>query len=238
MKVGIIAAMHMECEFFREQIHPITHCQYLGIKISRGMWTDHEVCLVESGIGKVNATLAAEWMCRDFQPDIIINTGSAGGIKMGIKIGDFVVADRVCHHDIDISPIGFEFGELPDLPVYYSVEQHVLNWVKYAALALNVVFHTGGIATGDSFVYTSQQVNRIKQRFNNVIACEMEAAAVAQVCHLQHVPFVMIRNVSDLAGHQAEINFNKYLEQAGKKSAQLVMKMISSYSLFSNLQSG
>lgn len=227
-RIGIIAAMHVECDFFRQQIENIEHSQYLDIKISSGTWAGHQVCLMESGIGKVNATLATEAMINQFKPDLIINTGSAGGIKPGTKVGDFVFADRVCHHDVDVSPIGFKFGELPRLPVYYPVNLKWLNLLDQVATELNDRHHIGTIATGESFIYKDSQVNLIVERFNQVLACEMEAAAVAQVCYMHETEFLVLRNLSDIAGEDAQTNFNQYIEQAGRKSTELVLKLIES----------
>ncbi len=226
MRIGIIGAMHLECEYFREKLDETVHSQYLDIKITRGQWSGHEICLLESGIGKVNATLATEWLARDFKPELVINTGSAGGIKTGAKVGDFVFADKVCHHDVDVSPIGFKFGELPRLPVYYPIKSHWLNRLDQVATALDDSHHIGTIATGESFIYHDHQVLQIQQRFDQVIACEMEAAAVAQVCHLHEIDFLILRNLSDVAGAEAQTSFNQYIDQAGRKSTALVLQLI------------
>ncbi len=226
-RIGIIAAMHVECEFFRDRLINTKHSQYLDIKITHGLWAGHEVCLLESGIGKVNAALATEWLAREFLPDLVINTGSAGGIKAGVQIGDFVFADRVCHHDVDVSPIGFDFGELPRLPVYYSIQE---IWVKLLEQVITdqcqTRYHVGTIASGESFIYHDHQVIQIKSRFDDVIACEMEAAAVAQVCHLHQLDCLILRNLSDVAGDNAPTNFNQYIEQAGQMSTDLVLTFI------------
>ncbi|MCX7555123.1 5'-methylthioadenosine/adenosylhomocysteine nucleosidase [Marinicella sp. S1101] len=230
MKIGIIAAMHQECEFFRQLIQAPVHSRYLDIKITHGQYAGHPVCLLESGIGKVNATIAAEWVIREFAADLIINTGSAGGIKAGVAVGDFVFAEKVCHHDVDVSPIGFKFGELPRLPVYYPIKKKWLERLDQLANLLGDKHHIGTIATGESFIYQNPQVDLIKQRFPEVLACEMEAAAVAQVCHLHEIDYMVIRNLSDIAGQDAQINFNQYIQQAGQKSTELVLALIDSIS--------
>ncbi|WP_154222263.1 5'-methylthioadenosine/adenosylhomocysteine nucleosidase [Marinicella rhabdoformis] len=226
MKFAIIAAMHEECVCFRTQLNSPNSESYLNMQVNEAKWYDHEVVLIESGIGKVNATLAAQHAIDHYKVDHIINTGSAGGIVEGAEIGDFVIADRVCHHDIDISPIGFEFGELPKLPVYYETDKTICQSLINLCHSMKHTVHSGTIATGDTFVYQHQQLNSISTRFNGVIACEMEAAAVAQVCHLFQKPFTMIRNLSDIAGEHAPINFQSYINQAGQESSQLVLDFI------------
>lgn len=220
MKIAIIAAMHEECKFLRQQLNSPQAALQLNMKIDVGQWHGHDVILIESGIGKVNATLATQHVIDHFDVDLIINTGSAGGIAQGAAIGDFVIADRVCHHDIDISPIGFAYGELPQLPVYYKTHQSFSKKLLANCQQMALKVHTGTIATGDSFVYQDTQLATIKHRFDGVIACEMEAAAVAQVCHLNQKNFVMIRNLSDMADAHAPVNFQDYVIQAGKKTSQ------------------
>lgn len=225
-RVGVIGAMHQECEYYRQQLTDPQHEVYLDIKITCGTHAGHQVCLLESGIGKVNATLATEWLARNFQPDLIINTGSAGGIKPGAAIGDFVFASQVCHHDIDVSPIGFAYGELPRLPVYFPVKERWLELLDQVVNELYDVHHVGIIASGESFIYQQGQVELIKQRFPETMACEMEAAAVAQVCHMHDIDFVILRNLSDVAGEDAQVDFMEYIEQAGRRSTELVLSFI------------
>ncbi len=226
MRIAIIAAMHEECESLRQSLKSEESSTYLNMQTDLAQWYGHEVILIESGIGKVNATLAAQHAIAHYDVNLIINTGSAGGIVKGASIGDFVVADRVCHHDIDISPIGFAFGELPQLPVYYDTANQYTPSLLNMCSDLKLNIHQGTIATADSFVYQQHQLNTINERFDKVIACEMEAAAVAQVCQLFKKDFIVIRNLSDIAGGHAPINFQQYIEQAGRLSSQLVMNFI------------
>ena len=223
IRIGIIGAMHPECEYLRQQIKQPRHSQYLDIQITHGHWSGQQLCLLEAGIGKVNATLATEWLIREFKPNLIINTGSAGGIRPGCQVGDFVLADRVCHH---ISPIGFAYGELPRLPVYYVIQPRLLGRLVQVISTTSEPHHLGTIASGESFIYQHSQVELIKQRFEGVLACDMEAAAVAQVCYLHQVEFLVIRNLSDVAGEQAPENFSRFIDQASQKSTALVLRLI------------
>ncbi len=225
-RIGIIGAMHLECEFLRKRLFETFTSRYLDIKITHGIWAEHEVCLLESGIGKVNASLAAEWLAREFKPDLVINTGSAGGIKDGVQVGDFVFADQVCHHDIDVSPIGYQYGELPRLPIFYPIKKTWLELLSKVSTEQQETHHIGVIASGESFIYHDHQVEQIQKRFKGVVACEMEAAAVAQVCYLHQLDFLILRNLSDVAGSSAPINFSQYIEQAGKKSTQLLLAFL------------
>ncbi len=84
----------------------------------------------------------------------------------------------------------------------------------------------GLIATGDSFMSDPVRVASVKEQFPDIMAGEMEAAAIAQVCHQFNVPFVIIRALSDIAGKDADVSFEKFLETAAKHSAEHILTMI------------
>jgi len=225
-RIGVIAAMAEECVHLRDRLGDPAPVEHLGMRIDRRTRGGIEVGLIESGIGKVNATLATEWMARDFGPDLIVNTGSAGGIDPTARIGDVVIADRVVHRDVDVTPIGLGFGELPGLPAHYPIEPGRLAQLIGVVEESGVRHHIGSMATGDSFVYRRAQVDEITTNHGAVAACDMEAAAVAQVCHLRAIDLVVLRTLSDVAGAEAPENFAAHLDQAGRTSAQLVLSLI------------
>ncbi len=226
MKIAIIAAMHEECVNIRQTLNLQTSKKFLNMQINETNWSGHQLLLIESGIGKVNATLAAHHTLSAWQTDLVINTGSAGGIVKGAQICDYVIADKICHHDIDISPIGFKHGQLPNLPVYYNTDVTLTAQMFSLCQSLGLTAHHGNIASADTFVYKPSQLKHINQQFDDIVACEMEAGAVAQVCYLYNKPFIMVRNLSDIAGHNAPVNFQQHLEEAGQHSSQLVLEFI------------
>ena len=54
-------------------------------------------------------------MILRYRPRLVINTGVAGGMGKGIKIGDIVVADAVVQHDMDTSAMGDPKGLIPGI---------------------------------------------------------------------------------------------------------------------------
>ncbi len=226
MKFGIVAAMHEENIHLQQVLKPQKTVQSAGFTVFEGDNHGHTLVWVESGIGKVNAAMATDLLIRQFGVEGVLNSGSAGGIRAGCAIGDFVVADNVCHHDIDVTLLGLAFGELPELPRYYAADARIRAQVMASAQRANLVVHSGCVATGECFVSSDDLVQRIRSRFDDVIACEMEAAAVAQVCHRHGVPFAVIRCLSDIAGEDAEVDFVKHLQIAGQRSAELLLDVI------------
>lgn len=240
LSIGIIAAMEEEVCYLREALQEHASESHAGIlfyygKLAADNGKNIQVVLARSGIGKVNAALTCQLMIDRFGVSLVVNTGSAGGLATNQRIGDFVLADRLCHHDIDVTLLGLRPGELPDLPRYYPVKPVYVQLLDVLAREQDIPHHIGTIATGESFIYRPDQVTYIKKHFEQVVACEMEAAAVAQVAYLNEVDVVVIRGLSDIAGSEAVVNFEKYLALASQRSSQLVQAFVARISSVTGL---
>lgn len=85
---------------------------------------------------------------------------------------------------------------------------------------------SGLICSGDAFINGKEKINKIRQNFPNVVAVEMEAAAIAQVCNGFGVPFVIVRAVSDVADKESHLSFEEFLPLAAEKSSAIVLAML------------
>ncbi|MDS9470992.1 5'-methylthioadenosine/S-adenosylhomocysteine nucleosidase [Sporosarcina pasteurii] len=228
MKVGVIGAMEEEVNLLREEIESpktkiIANCEFV-----EGVLGKHEVVLVKSGIGKVNAAIATTLLLETYKPDVVINTGSAGGFLETLEIGSIVISDEVCHHDVDVTAFGYAHGQVPNLPETFKAESTLIQSAKEAVDEIGQ--HTsavGLVASSDSFMSDTNRVEQVRQIFPSMIAAEMEAAAVAQVCHQFGTPFVVIRALSDIAGKESSISFDEFLPVAARHSTDIVLRVIS-----------
>lgn len=224
MKLAIIGAMEEEVKLLREQIQDIQTQTIAGFEYYSGQIDGCEMVLLKSGIGKVNAAMSTTLLLQVFQPDVVINTGSAGGFHADLNVGDIVISQSVCHHDVDVTPFGYELGQVPGMPACFVPDTKLVDAAKKSIEDLGEVAHMHGlIATGDRFMYNPDDVQATRENFPNMIACEMEAAAVAQVCHTFGKPFVIIRSLSDIAGKENKVTFEQYLEQAATHSAKVIL---------------
>jgi adenosylhomocysteine nucleosidase len=227
MKVAIIGAMDEEVSLLKSQIDGCENSVVAGYEFSSGTIKGQNVILLKSGIGKVNAAVATTLLNQLYEPDYVINTGSAGGFNKELNVGDVVISSEVRHHDVDVTIFDYEYGQVPQMPAAY-IPDHKL--VSIAQICGNKVTDKkvvqGLIASGDSFMNDPERVVYVKDKFPALYAAEMEAAAVAQVCHIFNVPFVIIRALSDIAGKEANISFEKFLEVAAKNSAELIIEMV------------
>jgi len=228
MKIGIIGAMEEEVTLLRENITNETQEVIAGCEFTSGKMNGADVVLLRSGIGKVNAALSTAILLDRFQPDYVINTGSAGGINPELNVGDIVISTEVRHHDVDVTAFGYEYGQVPQLPPAFEADSYLMQVAEKCAEEISDVTAAKGlIATGDSFMNDPKRVDFVKGQFTGLQALEMEAAAIAQVCHLFKTPFVIIRALSDIAGKESDISFDQFLDKAAHHSASMVMRMVS-----------
>jgi len=223
MKIGIIGAMDEEVSILKAKLENSETTIVAGCEFYQGTLNGKEVVLTKSGIGKVAAAVATTLLLERFQPDTIINTGSAGGYDTSLNVGDVVISTEVRFHDVDLTAFGYEIGQMAQLPAAFNADKKLIDVAQQAAETIeNIKIIQGLICTGDIFMADPQKAEIARNNFPTMAACEMEAASVAQVCHQFDVPFVIIRSLSDIAGKKSELSFEEYLPIAAKNSSILV----------------
>lgn len=226
MKIGILVAMEEEVKRLTEEISSTTIREIANQTFYDGTIYDHPVTIVQSGIGKVNATIATALLIHEFEVDYVINTGSAGGIGTGLSIGDLVISTSLAYHDADNRGFGYTYGQIPQMDAEYLADEELAKTIETAATPLGWHVQRGQIVTGDSFISDTEQIQTIKEHFPNALVTEMEGAAVAQTCRQFDIPFAVVRAVSDTADEKATVNFDEFVLLAGQRSAQLVLNLI------------
>ncbi|NOU51521.1 5'-methylthioadenosine/S-adenosylhomocysteine nucleosidase [Pseudoalteromonas sp. JBTF-M23] len=227
MKIGIIGAMEPEVAILREAIQNKQQLTKGGFTFYTGELAGHTVTLVQSGIGKVAATIATTLLIDNFEPDCVINTGSAGGFEPSLNVGDVVISDEVKHHDVDVTAFGYEIGQVPQMPAGFKAHPTLIEAAKQSVASLvGTQTMTGLICTGDSFMCDPVRIEKARTDFPTMLAVEMEGAAIAQACHVLDTPFVVIRSLSDIAGKESPQSFEEYLEVASVNSSKLVTALL------------
>lgn len=228
MKIGIIAAMPEELVYLLQHLDDAREEKVLGNSYHTGKVGSVELVLVESGIGKVMSAMSVAILADHFQVDAVINTGSAGAVANGIAVGDVVIADKLCYHDVDVTAFGYDYGQMARQPLYFESDKKFISLIQESLSKLDQTWHLGLIATGDSFVAGEDKIKVIKEHFPQVLAVEMEGAAIAQAAHALNIPFLVIRAMSDNANHEASISFDEFIVEAGRRSAQALMTLLQS----------
>lgn len=230
MKIGIIGAMDEEVAILKEKIQNREDVTIGKSEFSIGKIDSIDVVLLKSGIGKVNAAVGTTLLLDHFKPDYVLNTGSAGGYHTDLNVGDIVISTDVRHHDVDVTVFGYEYGQVPQMPPGFTPDESLIKKAEKAAAGItDIKVAKGLIVTGDSFMNDPERVEFVRGKFTDLYAVEMEAAAIAQVCHLFNVPFVIIRALSDIAGKDSNISFDQFLETAALHSATLILNIIGEF---------
>ena len=228
MKIGIIAAMQEELVYLVQHLENAKKETVLGNSYHTGKVGSVELVLVQSGIGKVMSAMSVAILADHFQVDAVINTGSAGAVANGIAVGDVVIADKLCYHDVDVTAFGYDYGQMARQPLYFESDKKFISLIQESLSKLDQTWHLGLIATGDSFVAGEDKIKVIKEHFPQVLAVEMEGAAIAQAAHALNLPFLVIRAMSDNANHEASISFDEFIVEAGRRSAQALIRLLES----------
>ena len=229
MKFGIIAAMEEELKTLLQALEDKKEVVVLGKAYYQGRIGQHEVVLVQSGIGKVMSAMSVAILAETFKVDAIINTGSAGAVSEGLAIGDVVIADRLVYHDVDVTAFGYAYGQMAGQELYFLADSELMAKLQAVLAQEGQASYLGLIATGDSFIADPDRVAAIKHHFPEVLAVEMEGAAIAQAAQAAGKPFLVIRAMSDTAQGDANITFDEFILEAGKRSAQTLLALLNSY---------
>lgn len=223
-KFGIIVAMQEELEEIIKIMKEIEEQEIYGISFISGKIEDTKVVVVKSGIGKVNAARTTQILIDKLNIKSVINVGSAGALNPFLNIGDIVIAEKLIQHDFDITAFDHDKGYITGVGdyIYSDYElvkklQNVANKIKDEAYKIN----TGVIASGDIFCTDVAMKNKIYTKFD-AECVEMEGAAIAQVCYLDKIPFVVLRSISDSPNGNNAIVFDEFVELASKRCADIL----------------
>ena len=216
--IGIIVAIDDEYNSLRKIIKENNKKNIYGVNFLEGRINSKGVVIVKCGVGKVNAARATQILIDNYTIDYIINVGVAGGLKDS-KIGDIIVAEKLFQHDFDITKFNHDLGYIPDIGIYIFSSKKLVN--KCVELGLK----KGTIASGDIFVTDRDYSKMLEEKFD-CDAVEMEGAAIAQVCYLSGIDFIVIRGISDNPNDNNHIDFEKFVKSSSEKIADFINKFV------------
>ncbi|QOS99104.1 5'-methylthioadenosine/adenosylhomocysteine nucleosidase [Brevibacterium sp. JNUCC-42] len=231
MIIGIMGAMDEEIALYQEDMQNKRAVKKAGITYHIGEFHGQKVVLCKSGVGKVNAAVCTQILIQEFQVSQVIFTGVAGAVHPDLHIGDIVISTDCMQHDIDATSLGFQLGEIPYEKTWCWIADEKLKGLAMNAgyqLEDDIQIVAGRILSGDQFIADRNKVQQLSETFQ-ASCTEMEGAAVAQVCTMNEVPFVIVRAMSDRADGSAHVNFLEFTKLASKRSYQMVSHMLRTF---------
>lgn len=227
-KIGIIGAMDDEVISFKEASNITKKTTIAEMEYCEGTLHGKDVVIVKCGMGKVNAGICANSLINIFGCTRIINTGVAGSLDNKLDIGDIVISKDAVQHDFTVEAIGFKKAEIPFTGLYaFPADTKMINLALKSIkdLSLDIKAYEGRICSGDQFISTKEQKDIITSNFGG-LCCEMEGAAVAQVCYLNRTPFLVIRAISDKADGSVFMDFETFKASAARNYVKIVKYIV------------
>ncbi len=232
--IGIIGAMDVEVALLRQamekQMFPRKPSvqSWAGGEFWQGEIGETSCVVVQSGVGMVNAAACTQALIDHFEVSAIINTGVAGSLDASLDIGDLVVATDAVNWVMDVCNLGYEPGQTPGMSVAFATDACLSGRLAAAARkAAKGTVRQGRIASADRFVRTSEEKNRISAAFG-ASCCEMEGAAIAQVCQVNRVPVALVRAISDKADGSDAMDYSVFEKRAAHDCAAVVIALLES----------
>lgn len=229
-KIGIIGAMELEVEQLKAAMYADHVVTVAGMEFHEGALNGADVVVVRSGVGKVSAAMCTQILADYFHVTHVINTGVAGSLNAALDIGDILISTDAVHHDVDATVFGYRPGEVPQLGIWnFEADKKLAELAEQSCRKVNPELHVhlGRVVSGDQFISSDEVKKHLIEEFCGDCV-EMEGAAIAQAARLNHIPFVVIRAISDKADHSAEMDYPAFEREAAKHSARLVEDMVRS----------
>jgi adenosylhomocysteine nucleosidase len=245
--IAILGAMAVEVETLGQELTDKKDHTVQGVRFTTGSLKNRRVVLAHSGIGKVNAAMAATLLVQQFQPTHVLFTGVAGGVNPALLPGDVVIGAKTAYYDYgEYTPEGFRVSQTVDPftgkrnPLFFAADTGLLGIAEKAAADLKLApvktgkgertprVVTGVIVTGDAFVASPANKDALCREFK-ADATEMEGAAVAQLCGQWSVPCLILRSLSDDAGAKAKEDEPHFEKTAAQNSALLVTAIVARF---------
>lgn len=221
-KIGILCASDTELKPFLKHIQSPQITEKAMLKFYCGHIAQADVVAVYSGVCKVNAAIAAQLLIDIFEVDSMINAGTAGGMDEKVQLFDTVISDKMIYHDVaediltEFHPWLAENCFQVNMGLYAAAQ-------KYARKS-NFPIWFGTMVTGEQFIGDEKRAE-INQKYAP-LCVDMETASAAHVCHVNRVPFLSVRTITDTAEHMGIENFEQNCETASERSAEIVMGIL------------
>jgi adenosylhomocysteine nucleosidase len=223
MIIGIIAAMEPEINFTISVLKDKKEHLISNITFYEGTIGNHKVIVSLSGIGKVNSAINTTLLINNFKPNVIINSGIAGGSKE-LSTFDFVIADKLTYSDFDCQVFNYEFGQVPQMPLYYFSDSKLKEKLEAYLTSKNISFKNSIVLTADSFRLSASE---IKNNVSTSFATEMEGTSIAQTCYKLNTPFLSFRIISDILDSENHVEeYNEFEKKSAQLSSEVIVNFI------------
>ena len=218
--IGIICALDKELKHFEDCLNLYSVKEIMGYTFKVGTINNHDVVLTKCGMGKVAAGIVCTLLIEHFKPELVINSGIAGGFKHGLKPLDILNVTKVGCYDIDMVLDGTLFGSITGEPRFLE-QYNELSSIP------NVNVLTGTIMSADCFQSDREACQKVFDRHfkeEDVVAVDMESYSIALICNKYHINWCIVRAISDIIGEESQIDSYQEFASKAANNAYLLIK--------------
>lgn len=222
MTIAILVAMGKELNLLLPLLDNTKSETIDGFTFHSGKIGNNDIVAMQCGIGKVNAAIGTLTLLNNFKPELVINTGVAGGASQDAHVMDVIVGSSIAYHDVWCGP-GTIYGEASGYPLYFESDKRFSSLIPERA-----DIKRGLICSGDKFIASVEEVQTIQKAFPQVLAVDMESATIAQVCYLRKIPVLVMRAISDSPGASKDntAQYNDFWQDAPAHTFNLVQELL------------
>lgn len=222
MTIAILVAMGKELNLLLPLLYNTKSETIDGFTFHSGKIGNNDIVAMQCGIGKVNAAIGTLTLLNNFKPELVINTGVAGGASQDAHVMDVIVGSSIAYHDVWCGP-GTIYGEASGYPLYFESDKRFSSLIPERA-----DIKRGLICSGDKFIASLEEVQTIQKAFPQVLAVDMESATIAQVCYLRKIPVLVMRVISDSPGASKDntAQYNDFWQDAPAHTFNLVQELL------------
>lgn len=225
--IGIIGAMDQEVAKLKEMMQEVKITKKASMEFYEGKLNGAQAVVVQAGVGKVNAACCTQTLIDTFPVSCVINTGIAGSLRAEINIGDIVLATDALEHDMEATVFGYGPGQIPGMDTLsFPADEHLRQVAKESCEKVNpdISVYEGRVVTGDQFISSKEKKQWLTDTFQGYCT-EMEGGAIAHAAYLNHVPFLIVRAISDKADDSAQVDYPTFEKKAIEHSVRLMAEM-------------
>lgn len=226
-KIGILCAGDEELAPFLLHLENVKVSNKAMLKFYEGLIDDIPVVLLYSGVCKVNAAIASQILIDFYNVTMIINAGVAGGMNEKIELFDTVISTQIAYHDVD-DGILTEFH--PWLPsIYFDADKYLLDVAKNV-FSNHPKIYFGRMVTGEKFIEGDGR-DIINAKYSP-LSVNMETASIAHVCHVNKIPFIATRSITDTANHIGKQNFENNCKKASIVAKDVTLSFLKGLNMY------
>jgi adenosylhomocysteine nucleosidase len=225
--IGIIGTMDIEIKYIKESMEIINKVEYEGFLFYIGNYKNLNIVLCCAGMGKVNSAVCTQILITKFNTKKIISTGIAGSLNPKVKICDIVISNKVTCYDITkLQMKNFLSNQDEFISDEYLKRLAIKAYNKIELKECS--YHIGKIITGETFVADSKLRNSLRTKYH-AECVEMEGGAIAHICHINKIPFILIRGICDNADNYASVVYKQLDMIAAYSSSKFLMKLLEEF---------